>query len=146
MILGINTYVYGTMRYISYYEIPALSGNCLKRKTGQIFWDSYTYILMYNIYTLCYQYVILFFTYLLSFLSWFILPDKYWNVYICLTLPCYNFTLRFLSSWVLIIILSTVCQAYVTLTHHDKIVFIQILAEAAKVLSFVYKLRMGLAA
>ena len=88
--------------------------------------------LMYSIYTLCLQYVILLFTYLLGFPSWFIMAAKYLNVYICPTLPCYNFTSRFLSSWILIIVLCTMCQTHVTLMHHGKIVLIQILAKQAK--------------
>jgi len=56
---------------------------------------------------------------------------RYLNVYICSTLLCYNFTLRFLASWVLIIVLCTMCQTYVTLMHHGKIVLTQILAKQA---------------
>jgi len=52
-------------------------------------------------------------------------------VYICPALPCYNFTLRFLYSWVLIIVLCTVCQTYVTLMLHGKTVLTQILAKQA---------------
>lgn len=119
------------MHYISYYEIPALGGKCLKWKTDLIFWDCYMHILMYNIYTLHFQYVILFFTYLSGFSSWFIMAARHLIVYIRPTLLCYNFTSQFLASWVLIIVLCTVYQTYVTLMHHGKIVLTQILAKQA---------------
>ena len=54
------------------------------------------------------------------------------NVYVCSALPCYNFTLWFLSSWVLITVLCTVCQTYMTLMLHGKIVLTQILAKQAR--------------
>ena len=110
------------MYYFSYDEMPALSGNCLKWKADPIFWDCYMHILMYSIYTPYFQNVILFFTYLSLFPSWYIMAAKCLNVYICPAVPSYNFTLSFLSSWVLITVLCTVCQTYVTLMIHGKMV------------------------
>jgi hypothetical protein len=123
--------VYGNTHYFNYNKMPALSGNCLKWKTDPIFWESYMHILMYNIYSPYFRYVILFFTYLSLFPSWFITATTCLNVYICPTLPRYNFTLWFLSSWVLITVLCTVCQTYVTLMYHGKIVLTLILAKQA---------------
>jgi len=104
------------------------------------------YVLMNSIYPLCFQYVILFFTYLLGFPSWFIMAAKYLNVYICPTLPCYNFTLWFLSSWVLIIVLCTMCQTYVTQNASWQSSIDTDFVKIVKVMSFVHKLRMGIAA